>query len=309
MGPRVLNFVPVSVAKRKREGSRNAGILARPCPNRLGWEGSSTRLIAKQPVQTAETHRQPPCACTCVCPCRGASELGGRIASSHRWEPWLLYSPGSGFSLPTLAGCSPCTGLIHSLAPFILTPRQAPLLPAFKDRETEALRSHTLPRSRSNGGIKPSRGSHEVCLSPECSLTTRRARLCAHRAIRGGCAWDVCFDGGPARVCARDTCFGVDFPVPTPGARTMPTYARGTYDRCARAHGRTCARTHKHTCAACTCIPVRTLVHGECVCARPHTALCLRGPLRRLPSLASSPTFCPLLGLPPRHRCQCPSRM
>ena len=30
-------FHTLNVARRKREGSRNAGILARPCPNRLGW--------------------------------------------------------------------------------------------------------------------------------------------------------------------------------------------------------------------------------------------------------------------------------
>lgn len=35
----------LSVAKKEREGSRNAGILARPCPNRLGWEDWAHVLI------------------------------------------------------------------------------------------------------------------------------------------------------------------------------------------------------------------------------------------------------------------------
>lgn len=30
---------PYVCGQQKREGSRNAGILARPCPDRLGWEG------------------------------------------------------------------------------------------------------------------------------------------------------------------------------------------------------------------------------------------------------------------------------
>ena len=69
---------PMSVARRKREGNGHAGMLARPCPNRPGWRASPcvghvllTQIVARQPAQTAETHRADPvdvrvCACVCL---------------------------------------------------------------------------------------------------------------------------------------------------------------------------------------------------------------------------------------------------
>lgn len=58
---------PMSVARRKREGNGHAGMLARPCPNRPGRRASPcvghvllTQIVARQPAQTAETHRADP---------------------------------------------------------------------------------------------------------------------------------------------------------------------------------------------------------------------------------------------------------
>lgn len=56
-----------------------------------------------------------------------------------------------------------------------------------------------------------------------------------------------------------------------------------------------CSRAQAHVCAECTCIPVCTLVHGECVCAHPHLAMCLR---RRAPLQLThlpSPSWAPAL--------------
>lgn len=125
------------------------------CPGHVptGWGGralQSTSLLSSLCKQ--QRHTDSLCVCARA---GGASGLRGPIATHCRWEPLLpCAGPRWVLGLPTPAGRSLCTGWIHSLAPFIPTPQQAPLLPTFIERETEALKSHTLPRAQS-GSAKP----------------------------------------------------------------------------------------------------------------------------------------------------------